>query len=92
MELYLFDHAPANIETFIEVKPDSFEKCRGFKLLAVRDDFLESHAWFYRKAILSDDGTLIEIHGDEVSRDANDFYPLLVSLAISLGTRKAWQQ
>src|SRR5262249_5851188 len=81
-----------DIEASVEVKADGFEQGGGFELLTFCDDFFQRHAGFNRKAVLRDDWSFIEVHGDEVSGNADNFDALLVGLSIGLRTGKTWQQ
>src|SRR5512133_1746344 len=87
--LNFVDHAPVDIQAFVQVEPDSLEQCGRLDLLTRGNNLLQRHAGSDSKTSLRDDRSFIEIHRHEVGGDTNDFHALLIGLAISLRAREA---
>src|ERR1039457_3171211 len=89
---HLFHDPPINIQPLVQVQLHGLEQSGGFELLAGGDDLLEGHLGANRKAILGDDGSLIEVHRHEVRGDANDLDALLIGLTVGLGPGETGQE
>ena len=85
----MVDDTPIDVEAFVEVEFNGFEEGFGFKFLAFGNDLFEVHARFHVEGVLGDDGAFVEVHGDEMGGDADDFDALFVGLSIGLGAREA---
>jgi len=81
-----------DIEAFGDVGADGAEDAFGFEGLAALDDAGERFVAFDDEGFLGDDRAFVEIGGDEVGGDADDFDATLVGLAIGVRAGEGGQE
>src|SRR5438445_9322540 len=90
--LNFLNNTPIDVKTFAQIEFHRLDENLGFNFLPRSDDVFQIHIGSDIKATLGDDWTFIQMHGDEVCCDTDDFNTSFVSLAISLRSWETWKQ
>lgn len=81
-----------DVEAFGDVGADGAEGAAGFEALAAFDDAGERFVAADFEDFLRDDGAFVEVGGDEVGGDADDFDAAFVGLAVGVGAGEGGQE
>ena len=81
-----------DIEALGDVGVDGAESAAGFEGLSPFDDAGERFVAADAEDFLRDDGAFVEVGGDEVGGDSDDFHAAFVSLTIGIGAGKSGKE